>query len=446
MAVETVPGPFSGPMAGPSGPGAAASAAIKKSIKKRYAAERRFRAYGIAAILFGLSFLAVLFGSIVSTGYTAFVQSSFELNVLLDRAVIDPDGKRDQTALMTADYTLLAKKALASAVGADPANKVQMREIGGLLSRDVDTEIRKAVLADPALIGKTVPIWVLASGRVDSLMKGQLDRNLPAQTRKISDQQLAWIDKLTASGALAKRFNTGLFTNGASSNPETAGIGVAMVGSLFMMVTVLLLAVPLGVAAAVYLQEFARKNFWTDLIEVNINNLAAVPSIVFGLLGLAIFINFAGLPRSASIVGGLVLTLMTLPTIVIATRAAIGAVPPSIREAALGVGASKMQTITHHVVPLALPGILTGTIIGLAKALGETAPLLMIGMVAFVVEYPTSPLAPSTALPVQIYMWATSAERGFVERTAGATIILLAVLICMNLVAVILRRKYERRW
>jgi len=446
MAVETVPGPFSGPTAGPSGPGAAASAAIKKSIKQRYAAERRFRMYGVAAILFGLTFLAVLFASIVSTGYTAFVQSSFELNVLLDRAVIDPDGKRDQTALMTADYTLLAKKALASAVGADPANKVQMREIGGLLSRDVDTEIRKAVLADPALIGKTVPIWVLASGRVDSLMKGQLDRNLPAQTRKISDQQLAWIDKLTASGALAKRFNTGLFTNGASSNPETAGIGVAMVGSLFMMVTVLLLAVPLGVAAAVYLQEFARKNFWTDLIEVNINNLAAVPSIVFGLLGLAIFINFAGLPRSASIVGGLVLTLMTLPTIIIATRAAIGAVPPSIHEAALGVGASKMQTITHHVVPLAMPGILTGTIIGLAKALGETAPLLMIGMVAFVVEYPTSPLAPSTALPVQIYMWATSAERGFVERTAGATIILLAVLICMNLVAVILRRKYERRW
>jgi phosphate transport system permease protein len=446
MAVETVPGPFSGPMAGPSGPGAAASAAIKKSIKRRYAAERRFRLYGVAAILFGLSFLAVLFGSIVSTGYTAFVQSSFELNVLLDRAVIDPDGKRDQTALMTADYTLLAKKALASAVGADPGNKVQMREIGALLSRDVDMEIRKVVLADPALIGKTVPIWVLASGRVDSLMKGQLDRNLPAQTRKISDQQLAWIDKLTASGALAKRFNTGLFTNGASSNPETAGIGVAMVGSLFMMITVLLLAVPLGVAAAVYLQEFAPKNFWTDLIEVNINNLAAVPSIVFGLLGLAIFINFAGLPRSASIVGGLVLTLMTLPTIIIATRAAIGAVPPSIREAALGVGASKMQTITHHVVPLAMPGILTGTIIGLAKALGETAPLLMIGMVAFVVEYPTSPLAPSTALPVQIYMWATSAERGFVERTAGATIILLAVLICMNLVAVILRRKYERRW
>jgi phosphate transport system permease protein len=341
---------------------------------------------------------------------------------------------------------LLARRALATALGVDPANKPQMKEVGALLSKDVDVEIRKVVQADPLLIGKTVPIWVLASGRVDSLLKGQLDRKLPAETRKLSDQQVEWIDKATAAGVLEKKFNTGLFTNGASSNPETAGIGAALIGSLFMMITVLVLAVPLGVAAAVYLQEFARKNFWTDLIEVNINNLAAVPSIVFGLLGLAIFINFAGLPRSASIVGGLVLALMTLPTIIIATRAAIGAVPPSIREAALGVGASKMQAITHHVVPLALPGILTGTIIGLAKALGETAPLLMIGMVAFVVEAPKTPLDPSTALPVQIYMWATSAERGFVERTSGATMVLLAVLICMNLVAVILRRRYERRW
>jgi phosphate transport system permease protein len=421
-------------------------AEVKRGIARRYAAERRFRLYGIAAILFGLAFLAILFTSIISKGYTAFVQSSFKLNVALDRAVIDPSGTHEQSALQTADYTLLVRRALATALGVDPANKPQMKEVGALLSKDVDVEIRKAVQADPLLIGKTLPIWVLASGRVDSLLKGQLDRKLPPETRKLSDQQVEWIDKATAAGVLEKRFNTGLFTNGASSNPETAGIGAALIGSLFMMITVLVLAVPLGVAAAVYLQEFARKNFWTDLIEVNINNLAAVPSIVFGLLGLAIFINFAGLPRSASIVGGLVLALMTLPTIIIATRAAIGAVPPSIREAALGVGASKMQAITHHVVPLALPGILTGTIIGLAKALGETAPLLMIGMVAFVVEAPRTPLDPSTALPVQIYMWATSAERGFVERTSGATMVLLAVLICMNLVAVILRRRYERRW
>jgi phosphate transport system permease protein len=446
MAVETVPGPLSSPVAGPSDPGAVTNAAIKRSIARRYAAERRFRIYGVLAILFGLAFLSVLFGTIISKGYTAFVQSSFLLNVKLDRSIIDPDGKGDQATLMNADYTKLARQALAADVGADPASKPQMREVGALLSRDVDVEIRKALLNDPQLLGKTVPVWVLASSRVDTLMKGQLDRNLPAEIRKVSDQQLAWIDKASADGKLALRFNTGLFTNGASSNPETAGIGVALVGSLFMMMTVLLLAVPLGVAAAVYLEEFAPKNFWTDLIEVNINNLAAVPSIVFGLLGLAIFINFVGLPRSASLVGGLVLALMTLPTIIIATRAAIGAVPPSIREAALGVGASKMQTISHHVVPLAMPGILTGTIIGLAKALGETAPLLMIGMVAFVVQYPTSPLSPSTALPVQIYMWATSAERGFVERTSGAALILLALLICMNLIAVILRRKYERRW
>jgi len=422
------------------------TAAVKAGIARRYAAERRFRMYGIAAILFGLVFLGILFTSIFLKGYTAFVQSSFKLNVNLDRSVIDPSGTHDPSAIRTADYTLLAKRALASALGVDTADKPAMRDVTGLLSSDVDVEIRKVVEADPLLIGKTVPIWVLASARVDSLLKGQLDRNLPPETRKISERQIAWIDKSVADGTLAKRFNTGLFTHGASSNPETAGIGVAMVGSLYMMLTVILLAVPLGVAAAVYLQEFAHKNFWTDLIEVNINNLAAVPSIVFGLLGLAIFINFAGLPRSASIVGGLVLTLMTLPTIIIATRAAIGAVPPSIREAALGVGASKMQAITHHVLPLSLPGILTGTIIGLAKALGETAPLLMIGMVAFVVNYPKTPLDPATALPVQIYMWATSAERGFVERTSGATLILLGVLICMNLIAVVLRRRYERRW
>jgi phosphate transport system permease protein len=438
MTAETAPAPM--------GLARSSDAEIKRRIARRYAAERRFRIYGIAAILFGLVFLVILFGSIFLKGYTAFVQSSFQLNVFLDRSVIDPSGTREQSALRTADYTLLAKRALASALGVDTENKPQMREAGALLSSAVDVEIRKVVEADPSLIGKTVPIWVLASGRVDSLLKGQLDRKLPPETRRLSDQQVEWLDKATARGILAKKFNTGLFTNGASSNPETAGVGVAMSGSLFMMLTVLLLAVPLGVAAAVYLQEFAPKNFLTDLIEVNINNLAAVPSIVFGLLGLAIFINFAGLPRSASIVGGLVLTLMTLPTIIIATRAAIGAVPPSIREAALGVGASKMQAITHHVLPLSLPGILTGTIIGLAKALGETAPLLMIGMVAFVVDYPKTPLDPATALPVQIYMWATSAERGFVDRTSGATLILLAVLICMNLIAVILRRRYERRW
>lgn len=251
---------------------------------------------------------------------------------------------------------------------------------------------------------------------------------------------------LTGEGMMSEAFNWGLFTNGASSRPETSGLGVALVGSFYMMLIVLVLALPIGVAASIYLEEFAKKNRLTDLIEVNINNLAAVPSIVFGLLGLAVFINFFNLPRSASIVGGLVLTLMTLPTIIIATRSALRAVPPSIRAAALGLGASKTQMVFHHVLPLAAPGILTGTIIGLAQALGETAPLLLIGMVAFVANMPTTPMDPATALPVQIFMWANEAERAFVERTSGAIIVLLLFLAVMNIAAIILRRRFERRW
>ncbi|MEO0810127.1 MAG: phosphate ABC transporter permease PstA, partial [Pseudomonadota bacterium] len=309
-----------------------------------------------------------------------------------------------------------------------------------------DVQIRDVVLADQSRIGQTVEIDLFAHGDVDALLKGAISRDTPSDRRQLDDQQVEWVDKLVADGVLAKKFNWGLFKFGASSQPETAGLLVALIGSFFMMLTVIVLAVPLGVAAAAYLEEFAPKNWLTDIIEVNINNLAAVPSIVFGLLGLAVFINMFGLPRSAAVIGGLVLTLMTLPTIIIATRAAIRAVPPSIREAALGVGASKMQTLFHHTLPLALPGILTGTIIGLVQALGETAPLLMIGMVAFVVDAPSTPFEPSTALPVQIYMWATSAERGFVERTAGATIVLLMFLIVMNATAVILRRRFERKW
>ena len=277
-------------------------------------------------------------------------------------------------------------------------------------------------------------------------MKGQYDLNVPEDRRPISDLQLQYIERLQEMGALEQRFNWGLFTFGASSRAETAGVGVAIIGSAYMMLIVLCLALPIGVAASIYLEEFAPRNKFTDLIEVNINNLAAVPSIVFGLLGLAVFINWFGLPRSAALVGGLVLTLMTLPTIIIATRAALRAVPPSIRWAALGLGASKTQTVFQHVLPLAAPGILTGTIIGLAQALGETAPLLLIGMVAFVADYPASPMDPATALPVQIYMWANEAERAFVERTSGAIIILLGFLALMNLTAIFLRRRFERRW
>jgi len=416
-------------------------------LKRRYAAERRYQAYGIFAIGLGFLFLVILFSSIISNGWSAFLQSKMTLDVYLDPAELRPDGKTDEGTLRRGNYTKLAREALYKQLGfAERPDRRTRRQIHDLLSRGVDVQIRDKVLADPSLIGQTIKVDLLAHGDVDALLKGSISRATPSERRQVNDQQVAWIDKLVADGVLEKKFNWGLFTQGASSQPETSGLLVALIGSSFMMLTVALVAVPLGVAAAAYLEEFAPRNWITDVIEVNINNLAAVPSIGFGLLGLSVFISIFGLPRSASLVGGLVLTLMTLPTIIIATRAAIRAVPPSIREAALGVGASKMQTLFHHTLPLALPGILTGTIIGLLQALGETAPLLMIGMVAFVVDAPTTPLEPATALPVQIYMWATSAERGFVERTAGATIVLLLFLFVMNAAAVILRRRFERKW
>ncbi len=422
----------------------------KLGLKKRYASETRFRLGGIAAIAMGILFLIILFWSIVSKGYSAFEQTEIRLDLYLNEKIIDPSGNRTRKELQRAiRYNKIIEPAFYRALGIDPKDKTkrkEMREAKKLISRGAAIEIRDMVLADPSLIGTRQTMWILANGDVDSFVKGQISRDIPEKRRQISDQQITWIDDLLERGIMAKKFNTGLFTFGASSRAETAGIGVAVVGSVFMMITVLVLALPIGVAASIYLEEFAPRNRWTDLIEVNINNLAAVPSIVFGLLGLAVFINFAGLPRSASIVGGLVLTLMTLPTIIIATRSALKAVPPSIREAALGVGASKTQAIFHHVLPLATPGILTGTIIGLAQALGETAPLLMIGMVAFVKDFPVSPFDPATALPVQIYMWAGAAERAFVERTSAAIMVLLGFLALMNISAVLLRRRFERRW
>jgi phosphate transport system permease protein len=301
-------------------------------------------------------------------------------------------------------------------------------------------------LKDLGLVGKTVSVWVPADDDVDMLLKNHFDRNEPESGRRLNNKQLAWIDELAKRGQIEKRFNKIFFTAGDSREPELAGIGGAATGTFFTLVVTLILSFPIGVAAAVYLEEFAPKNRWTDLIEVNINNLAAVPSIVFGLLGLAVFLNFFGLSRSAPLVGGLVLTLMTLPTIIIASRAALQSVPPSIREGALGVGASKMQMVVHHVLPLALPGMLTGTIIGMARALGETAPLLMIGMVAFIVDIPAGFTDPATVLPVQVYLWADSPERAFVERTSAAIIVLLAFLMIMNAAAIILRKKFERRW
>jgi phosphate transport system permease protein len=417
-------------------------------LKRRYAAERRFRIYGVLAISVGIVFLAIMLTSIFSKGYTAFWQTTIALPVTFDQKIIDPDNKRaiDPNVLVTANYPKLAENALIAKLGIDPNDKVAVKSLKGILSDGVRAQLRTLVTNDPSIIGTTRTVDILAAANLDSAFKGQIDLSVDESRRKVSNQQIVWMKQLTADGAMAERFNTGLFTYGASSRPETSGMGVAIIGSFYMMVIVLLLALPIGVAASIYLEEFAKKGRLTDLIEVNINNLAAVPSIVFGLLGLSVFINFLGMPRSAALVGGLVLTLMTLPTIIIATRAALAAVPPSIRSAALGLGASKMQMVFQHILPLAAPGVLTGTIIGLARALGETAPLLLIGMVAFVADYPATPLEPATALPVQIYMWSNEPERAFVERMSGAIIILLVFLMAMNITAIVLRRRFERRW
>ncbi|WAP70755.1 phosphate ABC transporter permease PstA [Jiella pelagia] len=417
-------------------------------IKKRYAAERRFKAYGIIAIAIGLSFLVMLMWSIFSKGYTAFWQTEIRVPITFSEEVLGTaeQANESQTKLLMANYPQLARDGLVQLLGINPDDKKAVSAANGLISSGTRVALRDIVMNDLSVIGRTEDVWLYASSELDSALKGQYDLSVEESRRPISDLQLQYIQKLQQAGAIEQRFNWGLFTSGASSRAETAGVGVAIIGSLYMMGIVLVLALPIGVAASIYLEEFAPKNRFTDLIEVNINNLAAVPSIVFGLLGLAVFINWFGLPRSAALVGGLVLTLMTLPTIIIATRAALRAVPPSIRAAALGLGASKNQTVFHHVLPLAMPGILTGTIIGLAQALGETAPLLLIGMVAFVADYPSTPLDPSTALPVQIYMWANEAERAFVERTSGAIIILLGFLAIMNVSAILLRRRFERRW
>lgn len=414
-------------------------------IKRRYAAEQRFRLYGIIAIVLAMSALFWLLASITTTGYQAFVQTYIKVNVHLDAEVIDPKGTRDAETLRRADYGALYKKAIRARF-ADVKNRRDRRALTRLISSGADLQLREIVLADPNTIGSRRDVWLVASDEVDQFAKGAYDRDSPESNRPFKNKQIAWYDSLVEAGELEKKFNFPFFTSSTSREPELAGIWGAIAGSFWTMLITLILSFPVGVAAAIYLQEFAPKNRWTDIIEVNINNLAAVPSIVFGLLGLAVFLNFFGLPRSAPVVGGMVLALMTLPTIIIATRAALSAVPPSIREAALGVGASKQQMVIHHVLPLALPGILTGTIIGMARALGETAPLLMIGMVAFIVDIPDGPMSASTVLPVQIFLWSDLPERAFVERTSAAILVLLGFLIMMNGIAIYLRKKFERRW
>ncbi|MDE0029326.1 MAG: phosphate ABC transporter permease PstA [Deltaproteobacteria bacterium] len=418
---------------------------VRATLARRNRAERRFRNFGRAAVVVGLVFLVLMFVNIIATGYSAFRQTYVKLPVHFDAQVIDPQGTGDPDTLGSADYGALVKASVRS-LFPEVKGRRHRRDVAMLVSRGTVFELRRMVLEDPSLVGARAEIWVPADDDYDMLHKGNVDRNLPEGDRRLSDMQIGWFDELVAQGRVESRFNKTFFTAGDSREPELAGIWGAAMGSFFTLIVTLALSFPLGVATAVYLEEYAPRNRVTALIEVNINNLAAVPSIVFGLLGLAVFINLFGLPRSAPLVGGLVLTLMTLPTIIIAGRAALTSVPPSIREAALGVGASKLQMIVHHVLPLAMPGMLTGTIIGMARALGETAPLLMIGMVAFVVDIPQGVTDAATALPVQIFLWLDSPERAFVERASAAIMVLLAFLVAMNALAIVLRRRFERRW
>ncbi|KAJ31513.1 phosphate ABC transporter permease PstA [Sulfitobacter pontiacus] len=424
---------------------------------KRNRAEARFKSYGIAAIAVGLLMLAILLTTIIGRGVGAFQQTFLTLNVQLLEEKLDKNGNRNLDEIKkvsTFGYAPLMAAALEAKVAeAGITTDLKPKDMAGILSKDAAAQLRDFVLDNPELIGTAVEFEFLTNSRVDGYMKGRVTRDSIANDKSISAEQLDLVDALVADGALEKRFNIDFITGADASDarPEAAGMGVSMLGSLFMMLVVLALALPIGVAASIYLEEFAPKNLLTDIIEVNISNLAAVPSIVFGILGLAVFINYMHLPNSAPLVGGLVLTLMTLPTIIISTRASLKSVPPSIRDAALGVGASKMQSVFHHVLPLAAPGILTGTIIGLAQALGETAPLLLIGMVGFIASNPPDGIAsglmdPNSAMPAQIYEWAKRADPAFYERAWGGIIILLVFLITMNAIAVMLRRRFERRW
>jgi phosphate transport system permease protein len=430
---------------------------LDERTRKRNAAEVRFRSYGLAAIGFGLLMLIILVVTIVSRGTGAFQQTFITLDVELLEDKLDKTGNRnlDEIAkVSTFGYAPLIQGAFEAKVAAlGIETPLKKKDMAGLLSKGAPAQLRDYVLANPDRIGQTVTFEFLASSRVDGYMKDRVSRESIVNDKSISSEQLDFVDQLITGGTLDKRFNLAFITGADASDqrPEAAGMGVSMVGSFFMMLVVLALALPIGVAASIYLEEFAPKNLLTDIIEVNISNLAAVPSIVFGILGLAVFINYMHLPQSAPLVGGLVLTLMTLPTIIISTRASLKSVPPSIRDAALGVGASKMQSVFHHVLPLAAPGILTGTIIGLAQALGETAPLLLIGMIGFIASNAPDTIAeglmsPNSAMPAQIYEWAKRADPAFYERAWGGIIILLVFLVTMNTIAVILRRRFERRW
>ena len=405
---------------------------------RRYAADFRLRAYGIGAISTAIGLLGILLFTLVLGGYSAFVQTHIRVDFPISAENVDAANPAE------GNYRAVVSEAMGALLPSD--SPAQARQIAQILTNNTQFFVRNAVVANPSVIGGTLTLEIPAADIFDQLNKGNISRDTPEENRRVDDQQIAWFDTLVEQGRVSTPFNWGLLFNADSRFPEIAGLSGAITGSFYALLVCFLISFPVGIGAAVYLEEFAPKNRWTDIIEVNINNLAAVPSIVFGLLGLAVFLQIFGLPRSAPLVGGMVLALMTLPTIIIVTRNALKAVPPSIREAGYGMGASPQQVIWHHVLPLSLPGILTGTIIGLAQALGETAPLLLIGMNAFITSPPGGIMEASTALPTQIYIWADSPERGFVSRTSAGILVLLGFLLVMNAIAIFLRQRLERRW
>jgi len=425
----------------------------KSFLEKRYKKEKRFIFLGRVAVSLTIIFLVVLLGSIILRGISGFYTTNITIKTSLTQKIIDPTEKRNTKEIYKASWRKISKQSIYTILDDYNKNKnieknsrKEKRAFLKLFSRSSEFYIRDYTLKNLNDIGTIVNITIPASSLVDQYLKGKIDISVDEGNRPISDMQVSWINFMLENKMIKREFNINFFSSGDSRNSEEAGILGAIVGSFLALVVTIIASFPLGVMSAIYLEEFAPKNRITNLIEVNINNLAAVPSIVFGLLGLAIFLNFFGLPRSSPLAGGLVLALMTLPTIIISSRVAIKSVPPSIREAAMGLGASKMQSVFHHVIPLAVPGILTGTIIGMARALGETAPLLMMGMVAFIVDVPQGVTDPSTVLPAQIFLWSDQPERGFEEKTAAATIVLLGFLLTMNAFAVFLRYKYERKW
>ena len=417
---------------------------VKNSIVKRRSKDSRLKLFGRAAIGLAVCFLLFLFYSIFTKGYPGFFQYYVTLDINFDRERIDPKGDLSDNSLFDGDSSTIVNESLFSII--EPKGRKEKKLAKKIVSSGKDVRIAKMVKDDPGLFGTVTQVKFALDDDIDSFLRGYIKRETPESERRINDKVIGFIDKLNEEGRISYEFSDYILSGSASGNPEMAGIKGAFIGSLLTLSVCLLIAFPLGVATAVYLEEIAKKNRITEIIEVNINNLAAVPSVVFGIMGLAIFISIFGMPRSIPLVGGMVLALMTLPTIIISSRAAIRAVPPSVRDAAYGIGASKLQVIFHHVIPLAMPGMLTGTIIGMAQALGETAPLLMIGMVAFIVDIPNSVVDPGTVLPVQIFMWADFAERMFIQKTSAAIIVLLGFLIAMNALAVYLRKKLERRW